>query len=293
MSIRLIIFLSFILSASLTQGAQSYPPKISSDSVHTYKSVEGHDLKIWVFNPTITSKTNAPAMLFFFGGGWNSGSPTQFVKYCERLSEHGMVGIVADYRVKSRHGVQAKTCVEDALDALRYITENATTLGIDPMRIGVGGASAGGHLAASLGTIHASDPAAPKVMALFNPTTVLAPIADDLSDASLGEFEKMNARYQAKEEHLRALIGLEPVELSPFHHVASNSPPTIIFHGTNDKTVPYESAKLFASQFKKNGVFVDLKTYEGAGHRFFNREPYFSQTAGELEAFLLDLGWLE
>ena len=232
-------------------------------------------------------------MLFFFGGGWHSGSPTQFVKYCERLSVRGMVGIVADYRVKSRHGVQAKTCVEDALDALRYITENAPTLGIDPMRIGVGGASSGGHLAASLGTIHASDPAAPKVMALFNPTTVLAPIADDLSDAPSGEFEKMNARYQAKEEHLRALIGLEPVELSPFHHVASNSPPTIIFHGTNDKTVPYESAKLFASQLRKNGVFVDLKTYEGAGHGFFNREPYFSQTAEELEAFLLNLGWLE
>ncbi len=293
MSIRLIISLSFILSASLTQGAQSYPPKISSDSVHTYKSVEGHDLKIWVFNPTITSKTNAPAMLFFFGGGWNSGSPTQFVKYCERLSERGMVGIVADYRVKSRQGVQAKTCVEDALDALRYIAANATTLGIDSDRIGVGGGSAGGHLAASLGTIHASDPAAPKVMALFNPATILAPISDDLSDAPLGELKKMNALYQAKEEHLRIRIGLEPVELSPFHHVASNSPPAIIFHGTNDKTVPYESAKLFASQLRKNGVFVDLKTYEGAGHGFFNREPYFSQTAEELEAFLLGLGWLE
>ena len=293
MSIRLIISLSFILSASLTQGAQSYPPKISSDSVHTYKSVEGHDLKIWVFNPTITSKTNAPAMLFFFGGGWNSGSPKQFVKYCELLSKRGMVGIVADYRVKSRQGVQAKTCVEDALDALRYITENATTLEIDPIRIGVGGGSAGGHLAASLGTIHASNPSAPKVMALFNPATILAPISDDLSDAPLGELEKMNARYQAKEEHLRTRIGLEPVELSPFHHVASNSPPAIIFHGTNDKTVPYESAKLFASQLRKNGVFVDLKTYEGAGHGFFNREPYFSQTAKELEAFLLGLGWLE
>ncbi|MEC8279900.1 MAG: alpha/beta hydrolase [Verrucomicrobiota bacterium] len=293
MSIRLIISLSFILSASLTQGAQSYPPKISSDSVHTYKSVEGHDLKIWVFNPTITSKTNAPAMLFFFGGGWNSGSPTQFVKYCEFLSKRGMVGIVADYRVKSRQGVQAKTCVEDALDALRYITENATTLEIDRMRIGVGGGSAGGHLAASLGTIHASDPAAPKVMALFNPATILAPISDDLSDAPLVELEKMNARYQAKEEHLRTRIGLEPVELSPFHHVASNSPPAIIYHGTKDKTVPYESAKLFASQLRKNGVFVDLKTYEGADHGFFNREPYFSQTAKELEAFLLGLGWLE
>ena len=293
MSIRLIISLSFILSASLTQGAQSYPPKISSDSVHTYKSVEGYDLKIWVFNPTITSKTNAPAMLFFFGGGWNSGSPTQFVKYCELLSERGMVGIVADYRVKSRQGVQAKTCVEDALDALRYITKNATSLGIDPIRIGVGGGSAGGHLAASLGTIHSSNPSAPKLMALFNPATILAPISDDLSDAPLGELEKMNARYQAKEEHLRTRIGLEPVELSPFHHVASNSPPAIIFHGTNDKTVPYESAKLFASQLRKNGVFVDLKTYEGADHGFFNREPYFSQTAKELEAFLQGLGWLE
>ena len=232
-------------------------------------------------------------MLFFFGGGWNSGSPTHFVKYCERLSERGMVGIVADYRVKSRQGVQAKTCVEDALDALRYITENATTLGIDSDRIGVGGGSAGGHLAASLGTIHASDPAAPKVMALFNPATVLAPICDDLSDAPLGVLEKMNALYQAKEEHLRTRIGLEPVELSPFHHVSSNSPPTIIFHGTNDKAVPYDSAKLFASQLRKNGVFVDLMTYEGAGHGFFNREPYFSQTAEELEAFLLSLDWLE
>ncbi|MCH2074326.1 MAG: alpha/beta hydrolase [Puniceicoccaceae bacterium] len=250
-------------------------------------------MKIWVFNPTVTPEKNAPALLFFFGGGWNSGSPTHFVKYCERLSERGMLGIVADYRVKSRQGVQAKTCVEDALDALRYITENATTLEIDPMRIGVGGGSAGGHLAASLGTIHASDPAAPKVMALFNPATVLAPICDDLTDAPLGELEKMNALYQAKEEHLRTRIGLEPIELSPFHHVSSDSPPTIIFHGTNDKAVPYESAKLFASQLRKNGVFVDLKTYEGAGHGFFNREPYFSQTAKELEAFLLGLGWLE
>ena len=264
MSIRLIISLSFILSASLTQGAQSYPPKISSDSVHTYKSVDGHDLKIWVFNPKFTPEKNAPAILFFFGGGWNSGSPTHFVKYCERLSERGMVGIVADYRVKSRQGVQAKTCVEDALDALRYITENATTLEIDPMRIGVGGGSAGGHLAASLGTIHASDPAAPKLMALFNPATVLAPIADNFSDAPLVEFEKINARYQANERHLRARIGLEPVELSPFHHVASNSPPTIIFPGTNDKKVPNDSAKLFATQRRINGVLVDLKNYEGA-----------------------------
>ena len=298
MSTQLLISLLLVLSVSSTQGAQPYPPKINSDSVHTYKSVDGHDLKIWVFNPTITSKTNAstPAMLFFFGGGWHGGSPTQFVKYCERLSERGMVGIVADYRVKSRQGVQAKTCVEDALDALRYVTTNADRLGIDAKKIGVGGGSAGGHLAACLGTIHVDDPAAPKVMALFNPATVLAPIPSNLLDTplpALQKLEQINAAIQAKEGQLRDRIGLEPVELSPFHHVAHNSPPTIIFHGTNDKTVPHDSAKLFASQLRKKGVFVDFKTYEGAEHGFFNREPYFSQTAKELDAFLLNLSWLE
>jgi len=298
MSARLLISSFLVLSASFTQGAQPYPPKINSDSVHTYKSVDGHDLKIWFFNPTITSKTNAsaPAMLFFFGGGWQGGSPTQFVKYCELLSERGMVGIVADYRVKSRQGVQAKTCVEDALDALQYVTKNADRLGIDPKRIGVGGGSAGGHLAASLGTIHVDDPSAPKLMALFNPATVLAPIPSNLLDTPLKvlqKLEQINAAIQAKEGQLRDRIGLEPVELSPFHHVANNSPPTIIFHGTNDKIVPYDSAILFASHLRKKGVFVDFKTYEEAGHGFFNREPYFSQTAKELEAFLLNLGWLE
>ena len=88
-------------------------------------------------------------------------------------------------------------------------------------------------------------------------------------------------------------MGLKPVELSPFHHVTSNKPPAIIFHGTKDKTVSYKSAVLFARQLRKQGVFVDLKAYEGAGHGFFNLEPYFSQTAEELEAFLLSLGWLE
>jgi dienelactone hydrolase len=44
---------------------------------------------------------------------------------------------------------------------------------------------------------------------------------------------------------------------------------------------------------KAKGVPVDLKTYEGAGHGFFNREPYFSQSTGQLDAFLVDLGWLQ
>jgi acetyl esterase/lipase len=292
---RLLLALALLFSALHTLGAQAYPPVIRGASDYVYKSVDGYDLKIWVFNAKAGTEPAAPAMLFFFGGGWNGGSPTQFVKYCEYLQQRGMVGIVADYRVKSRQGVRAVSCVEDALDALRYVTANAAKLGIDRDRIGVGGGSAGGHLAACLGTIHAGDPAAPKAMALFNPATVLAPIASGFIQAPrFAEIvDTIRARMASKKGELRARLGVEPIQLSPFHHVVKTTPPTIIFHGTKDTTVPYGTAVLFEMHLKAKGVPVDLKTYEGAGHGFFNREPYFSQSTGQLDAFLVDLGWLQ
>lgn len=291
-SLILIIFTTLI--ACPVFWAQSFQPSINSDLEFIYKSVDGYELKIWVFNPSASSKEKTPAMLFFYGGGWNGGTPAQFVKYCQYLAKCGMVGIVADYRVKSRHGTQAKSCVEDALDALRYVRENADKLAIDPHKIGVGGGSAGGHLAGSLGTIYAKDPAAPKLMALFNPVTILAPISPSLikTPEISNIIDNINVGARAKQEQLRKRLGVEPIELSPYHHVSKESPPTIIFHGTKDKTVSYESALLFEMHLKQIGVPVELRTYVGVGHGFFNREPYFSQTAQELGSFLQNLGWL-
>ena len=185
-----------------------------------------------------------------------------------------MVGIVADYRVKSRQGVRAVSCVEDALDALRYVTANASKLGIDPDRIGVGGGSAGGHLAASLGTIHKDDPAAPKVMALYNPAVVLAPMPSNFPTAPrfTGMIEEINERMALKKNALRVRLGVEPVELSPLNHVDATTPPAIIFHGTNDTVVPYAAALAFAMQLKANNVAFDLKTTGRRSH-FFNRGP--------------------
>jgi acetyl esterase/lipase len=285
--------LTLFIGASAS-NAQAYPPKISGAQEYVYKKVDGHTMKLWVYSPK-QADAEVPAMLFFFGGGWNGGSPTQFIRQSQHLAKRGMVGIVADYRVKSRQGVRAVSCVEDALDALRYVTENAAELGIDADRIGVGGGSAGGHLAACLGTIHAGDPAAPKAMALYNPATVLAPIASDFIQAPRFTeiVDTIRARMASKKGELRARLGVEPVQLSPFHHVATMTPPTIIFHGTNDTTVPYGTAVLFEMHLKAKGVPVDLKTYQGAGHGFFNREPDFSQSTGQLDAFLVDLGWLQ
>jgi acetyl esterase/lipase len=88
---------------------------------------------------------NAPAVVFFFGGGFSVGSPTQFAKHCEYLSARGMVAIVADYRVSSRHDIAKKDCVSDAKSAIRWVPEKASELVVDSNSITAGGRSSGGY----------------------------------------------------------------------------------------------------------------------------------------------------
>ena len=69
------------------------------------------------------------------------------------FADAGMIAITADYRVKSRHGVQVVECVKDAKAAIAWVRENAARLGVDPNKIAASGGSAGGHLAAATGTV--------------------------------------------------------------------------------------------------------------------------------------------
>ena len=295
--VTLWFLLSYALLAAFVNradAARNYPPQIEGATEVVYKSVDDVDLKLWMFAPEGADSEAFPAMLFFFGGGWTSGSPEQFVHQAKYLSARGMVGIVVDYRVKSRHGVQAVSCVEDAWDALRFIKNKASELGVDPDRVGVGGGSAGGHLAACLGTIYASEPDAPDALALFNPATVLAPIEWDLSafPRLQSQLDQANAMIETRQPELEQRLGVPTAELSPFSHVEPNTPPTVIFHGTEDRTTPYLSAVLFEKRLQAAQVEVYLMTYKGAGHGFFNQEPYRSQTTQQLDDFLESLGWL-
>ena len=285
---------SAILCTSVSCADRAYPPVIEGAVASVYKEIDGVELKLWVFRPDQAEKRPAPALIFFFGGGWRSGSPKQFVPQCQHLAERGMYGIVADYRVASRHGVKAKSCVEDALDALCYVKKHADDLGIDADRIGVGGGSAGGHLAGCLGTIEANHPDAPSLMALYNPAIMLASVesSEEIPTEFQEQFDEMNRRFESKQTELADRFGVSPRELSPFHHAKETSPPTIIFHGTKDKTVPFATAVIFERKLRANKVNAVLKDYDGQGHGFFNREPFQSRTTAELDRFLVKQGWL-
>jgi acetyl esterase/lipase len=291
---RLILAL-LSLFVALTAGAQEksskkkaggFPPVIEGTKSETYRKVGDTDLKVWIFEPAQKSTKPLPAIVFFFGGGWTGGSPTQFEPQSRHLASRGMIAIVADYRVKTRQDAKPADCVSDAKACVRWVRANAARLGIDPERIAVGGGSAGGHLAASTATLPGLDTAKddksvsclPNALVLFNPATVLAPFPGlDLKGFGVG---------LSKER-----FGCEPEEISPLHHVKKGTPPTIIFHGKADTTVPYSTVEKFAEVMKAAGNRCELVGYEGQPHGFFNKSKY-AETLAAADDFLVSLGYL-
>ncbi|MDR3404279.1 MAG: alpha/beta hydrolase [Chthoniobacter sp.] len=285
-------FIALCLSARAQETPKrkgfSYPPTMDGANVETYKEVNGTALKLWIFQPSEKAATGAkrPAIVFFFGGGWTNGSPSQFERQCRHFAARGMVAITADYRVGSRQQVKPTACVADAKSCLRWVRKNADRLGIDPERVVAAGGSAGGHLAAATATLPGLDEggedtgisAVPNALVLFNPALVLAP------------FPGLESKgFESKQDPER--FGCAPEGISPIHHVSEHLPPTLILHGRADTTVPFASAEAFAAEMKKKGNRCDLVGYEGQAHGFFNTARY-EETVTEADKFLVSLGYL-
>ena len=273
-------------AAPATPKAAGHPPTITGTNVETYRKIGGTELKLWIFNPATKSEKPLPCIVFFFGGGWSSGTPAQFEPQSRHLASRGMIAIVADYRVKSRQNALPADCVSDAKACVRWVRANASRLGIDPMRIAVGGGSAGGHLAAAVATVPGLDSATddktvsclPNALILFNPGTVMAPFPGL-------ELKGFGAGLD------KARFGCEPTEISPIHHVKKGLPPTIIFHGKADTTVPYATVEKFTEVMKAAGNRCELIGYEGQPHGFFNKAKY-PETLEATDGFLVSLGYL-
>jgi acetyl esterase len=282
----------FGVNQATAQKQKNYPPKLEGSEAVTYKKTPQGELQLYIYRPGKNVKPTKSAIVFFFGGGWKSGSPKQFEQHCKYLAARGMVAITADYRVATRHNTKAKECVADAKSAIRWVRGHADELNIDVDRVVAGGGSAGGHLAACTGTIKGFDAstddlkisAKPNAMALFNPAVALAPI-----DGKLLLRKEVGPTLPGR-------MGVDPIELSPIHHVAKGQPPTVIFHGKGDTTVLYKSVEGFEQRMKSAGNICVLHGYEDQPHGFFNygrsENKYYNKTIEALDNFLVEQGFL-
>ena len=274
------IAMIFSLATLMATAANGQP--FDGAESHVYKTVGDGQDQLHVFAPPDHKATDRrPAAVFFFGGGWNGGTPAQFEPHARYLASRGMVGIVADYRVKSRHGTSPFECVKDGKSCVRWIRAHAADLGVDPNRIAAGGGSAGGHVAAATGTVPGLDDepdskvsAVPNALLLFNPVY-------DNGPTGYG-YSRVADRYQ---------------EISPLHNIRKGTPPTIVFLGTKDNLIPVSTAESYKQKMIDVGSRCDLHLYEGQTHGFFNKgrngDKAYNDTVAKMDQFLVSLEWLK
>lgn len=269
-------FVSFFLLIHLfTDGLsqeKSNPIKL------TYKQIDTLKLGLKIYYPASYQKGQSlPTIVFYFGGGWNGGSITQFEPHALHYANKGLISVLVDYRVKTKHQTSPFESLKDAKSAIRYLRKNAQSLGINPDKIVGSGGSAGGHLAAACFTNESINESSdnllisskPNVLVLFNP------VIDNGKDGY--GFERIGDRY---------------LEFSPMHNIQKGFPPTIFFLGTKDILIPVETAQLFKKRIEEIGSRCDLFLFENQAHGFFNKEPFLSETILKADVFLQSINYL-
>jgi len=211
-----------------------------------YKKTPQEDMYFYLLRPEGKTKKRLPAIIYFTGGGWVNGSVDSQIANAAWFRDHGIIGITADYRVKSRHGTTPAECIRDAKSAVRYVRAHAKELGIDPNKIIVAGGSAGGHIAACTSISGGNEPGEDLMISSKGNALVLHnPV---LGEGFGGDFFN------------------EHPEFSPILHVNKGWPPTIISCGTADKTTPFAVAQKFTRLMIEAGNTCELIPVKDADH---------------------------
>jgi acetyl esterase/lipase len=245
-----------------------------------YKQIDTTKLYMEIYYPeAISTEKKYPAIVFYFGGGWNSGSIKQFEPHARYFSGREMISILVDYRVKNKHQTTPIESLKDAKSAIRYLREHADIFHIDTSRIVAAGGSAGGHLAAATAltdgyneeTDNLSVSCIPNALILFNPVI-------DNGPGGYG-YDRIGDAYKS---------------FSPLHNIKDGAPPTIIFLGTNDNLIPVETAQYYQKVMEKVNSRCELHLYDGQSHGFFNYKnfEYYKKTVSAADEFLQSLGYL-
>jgi acetyl esterase len=245
-----------------------------------YKEINGKKLLLEIHSPQqLKDGVKYPAIVFFFGGGWNSGDRQHFIHHAKYFSQRGIVCFLADYRTKNNSQTTPFESVRDAKSAMRFVRKNAANFNVDPTKIITAGGSAGGHLAAATAFITDYNETTddlnvspiPNALVLYNPVI-------DNGPGGYG-YERVGDAYK---------------QFSPLHNIQKNAPPTIFFLGTQDALIPTETAEYYAKIMEKVGNRCDLKLYGGQIHGFFNYQniEYYKMTVSATDKFLQSLGYL-
>ena len=278
------IFLQ-IFAALAPTFSHSQEAVISQNKL-VYKVIAGQELTVDIFYPESQTSDTHTAIVFFHGGGWVFGAPSELYEACRRFARKGYITFSFQYRL-SRNAdgsyphpnISPIESVKDARSAIRWIRSYADSLRIDSDKIVVGGQSAGGQLALSTALLDSINESTdnmainpkPNALLLFSSNVnTLEPWIDNL----LGDRNK------------------EIWSISPYHNLKKSMPPAIAFHGEEDDQVLPYIVRMFNVKMDELGNYYDLHWYPGRKHYWCEEDKKYANYFDEKILKLTD-GFLE
>ncbi|RMU49495.1 Esterase/lipase/thioesterase protein [Pseudomonas savastanoi pv. glycinea] len=252
-----VIFLTLMTGAVLAALSGCSPLKLlntlnpTGPVDHVYGVAYGQDPRntLDVYTPQ-TKPANAPVVVFFYGGSWNTGSKANYAFVGEALAARGMVVVIADYRLYPQ--VRYPSFLEDSAKALAWAHKHAKTYGGDPDRLYVMGHSAGAYNAAMLAL-------APRWLT-----------REGLSPSILSGWIGLAGPYDflpIENADVKPVFFFpdSPPDSQPINHVSSSAPPALLMASNTDSLVnPKRNTGGLARALREAGVPV--------------RDLYFSRT---------------
>lgn len=257
---------------------------MSPDPIETILDVEigmagGCMLHLDVARPAPIPAHPMPVVLWIHGGGWRKGShhdenPAVY------LAAKGYFVASVEYRLSGEAIWPAQ--LEDCQRAVRWLRDHADEYHLDLQRIGCWGHSAGGHLAACLGTMSDEGNAIQAIVDYCGPV-----------DLSTGSYRLPETQNEVHDADLVQLFGVPFAgheklwrHASPICRVSPTAPPFLIIHGDADRTVPMLQSQRFVAALQEAGVPAELITVRGGPHSMM--VPPGDPDKSALQAAILD-----
>ena len=204
------------------------------------------------------SATAAPVIVFFYGGGWRSGSKRTYRYVAKALARRGYVTVLPDYRIYPP--ARYPDFLDDGAQAVRWVKDNAKRFGGDPQKIFLMGHSAGAHIAAMLA-----------IDATWLQKVGLAPGRDIAGLIGIsGPYDFL----PLKDEIFKIIFGGDRPETQPISHVTPGAPPALLLTGDKDDVVGAGNStrsRRTAARRGQPGDGGDLSAHRALHHRRCDR----------------------
>jgi acetyl esterase/lipase len=196
------------------------------------------------------SATAAPVIVFFYGGGWRSGSKRTYRYVAKALARRGYVAVLPDYRIYPQ--ARYPDFLDDGAQAVRWVKDNVKRFGGDPQKIFLMGHSAGAHIAAMLA-----------IDATWLQKVGLTPGRDIAGLIGIsGPYDFL----PLKDETLKIIFGGNRPETQPIFHVTTGAPPALLLTGDKDDVVGAGNSTRLAEKLRAAGNDATAVIYPRIGH---------------------------